>query len=640
MFGHNDFRLLGPIEAHIGGAPLDLGPAKRQAVLAALLVARGTRVGDSEICERVWGSALPRSAKRTVQGYASRLRRLLAGHADVDRVGGGYRLRVDPDSVDLHRFRDLAARARRDPVANLADAEAALRLWRGEPFAGLDSPWFHTLQSTLGVERRQVWLDRNDAIIARGDSDGLVPELSAAVDDHPFDERVSRQLMTVLFTAGRQHEAFAEYGRLREALRSELGAEPQEPTRLLHRRLLDGEAPAGAVGSPRPRATVTPSAGERVARALSLVSSQWIDVPTVAAMTGLPREQCRTVLDQQVRTGLVLDEGGGRFRATFAMASTTADEEEPLRRFVAHYARERFGSFGFFRFPSAGHGDGERTTHPAGRDAENLEHARGLARERGWTDERWRLDLVSGYRSALRGNFSDSLEAGESAEEAATGLGDDDLLITALFLQAVALYAVRDSLAPLASRLGRALGIARSVGDAVRVSDVHWLTSVLSGAAGLRATALAAARSAVATARREGDDLAVAKAHYALGTALSQRGEHGPAEEYCRSALVYFERRSEPYPLGRTHDTLAVIAAARGDHRDAVRCNTRAIEYYRECDAVLYRAEALVRRGAAHRAVGQAQLAEEDWNAAADFHAGRGDLRRTDRVRRLLRSLA
>ncbi|MFC4333841.1 AfsR/SARP family transcriptional regulator [Salininema proteolyticum] len=244
MVEHYEFRLLGPIEADIDSSPANLGHTRQKAVLAALLVDPGARVGDSEMCHRIWNDATPRTAPQTLQSYVSRLRTAIApSGARIERICGGYRWSGDPHAVDLHRFRTLAARARRDPAGRYASAEAALELWRGEPFGGIDAHWFWAQRSSLHREYHELWLDKNDGLLARRLHHRLIPELVAATEDHPFDERLSRQYMTALYLSGRQNEAFGEYRRLRDVLRDELGTGPQESTVRLHRSLLRGELP-------------------------------------------------------------------------------------------------------------------------------------------------------------------------------------------------------------------------------------------------------------------------------------------------------------------------------------------------------------------------------------------------------------
>jgi DNA-binding SARP family transcriptional activator len=115
-------------------------------VLAALAVDAGRLVTWSTLVDRVWDEAPPANARGALYTYANRIRRLLeavnAGGSEAPvRLAyrsGGYVLQVDPDVVDLHRFRRLVAAAGQP---RLADVERvgllgqALGLWRGAPLA-------------------------------------------------------------------------------------------------------------------------------------------------------------------------------------------------------------------------------------------------------------------------------------------------------------------------------------------------------------------------------------------------------------------------------------------------------------------------------------------------------------------------
>src|SRR4051812_22528580 len=74
-----DFRVLGPFEVCVGGRIVDLGGAKQQVVIVALVLQAGTSVSNDELADAVWGDAPPRNARRTVQLYITRLRGILAG---------------------------------------------------------------------------------------------------------------------------------------------------------------------------------------------------------------------------------------------------------------------------------------------------------------------------------------------------------------------------------------------------------------------------------------------------------------------------------------------------------------------------------------------------------------------------------
>src|SRR3712207_3660019 len=109
-----EFGVLGTVEARIDGQPLDLGHARQRCVLGVLLVEAGRPVPVDQLVDRVWGDDVPQRVASALYTYLSRLRRAVA---DVPGVGikrqpGGYLLTVDPQAVDLHRFRRLIALAR------------------------------------------------------------------------------------------------------------------------------------------------------------------------------------------------------------------------------------------------------------------------------------------------------------------------------------------------------------------------------------------------------------------------------------------------------------------------------------------------------------------------------------------------
>jgi hypothetical protein len=108
------FRLLGNIEAEVDGRPVDLGPARRRCVLAALLADVDHPVPAGRLACQVWADRPPDRARRNLASYLSRLRRGLAGTGDVVNAHGpgGYALRVAPKAIDLHRFRALVSEAR------------------------------------------------------------------------------------------------------------------------------------------------------------------------------------------------------------------------------------------------------------------------------------------------------------------------------------------------------------------------------------------------------------------------------------------------------------------------------------------------------------------------------------------------
>src|SRR3954454_7804180 len=131
-----EFALLGTIEARDGDVVQNLGAPKQQALVALLLLNAKHVVSRERIIDGLWGDQPPDKAKKAVQVYVSQLRRLLPEGALVTRAPG-YVLQVDPNSVDVHRFERLVAKAKRVEPADAASLlREALALWRGPALGG------------------------------------------------------------------------------------------------------------------------------------------------------------------------------------------------------------------------------------------------------------------------------------------------------------------------------------------------------------------------------------------------------------------------------------------------------------------------------------------------------------------------
>ncbi|MEU6408791.1 BTAD domain-containing putative transcriptional regulator [Microbispora sp. NPDC046933] len=299
-FGTVRYSLLGPLRAWRDGQELDLGWARQQAVLAVLLLEMNRPVSVSAIVDAVWGNDPPRNARSTVQTYVSRLRRVLqpgrtanARNAVLLSTDAGYQVRGDPTELDVAIFeRRLAAaqdhRARGDHEAAAAEVDAALALWRGEPFGGLEGPRLEAERRRLS-ERHAFARELRAAIrLELGQNTAAIAELTRLIGEFPLQERLRGLLMLALYRAGRQADALAAYQDVRRLLAEELGIDPGPELRDLHERILRNErelaGPAPAMwrhpaGGPRDGAGRAHPEGhrlDRAARELALaVAQQW-----------------------------------------------------------------------------------------------------------------------------------------------------------------------------------------------------------------------------------------------------------------------------------------------------------------------------------------------------------------------------
>jgi DNA-binding SARP family transcriptional activator len=242
--------VLGEVEAwSSAGERLILGPSRHRALLAALAVRANTAVSVEILVELLWAERPPATARQLVHTYMSRLRRIIdpAGSRRRDQIvmssRAGYTLQLEDGVLDADRFNSLVTAAdhaqRGDDTPRayqlLTDA---VRLWRGEPFAGLSSPLFDAERSALEERRFLAARTRLSHAIELGGHEAAVPELITLSAAHPLQEPVVELLMLALYRGGRQSEALGIYTETRTRLDDELGIEPSPSLQQLHLKIL------------------------------------------------------------------------------------------------------------------------------------------------------------------------------------------------------------------------------------------------------------------------------------------------------------------------------------------------------------------------------------------------------------------
>jgi DNA-binding SARP family transcriptional activator len=307
---------LGTLEVRVGGGLIALGPPKQRGLLALLALNANRVVSREQLFDGLWGEHPPETAAAAVQVYVSRLRKLLPRGALVTR-SPGYLLTVPPEAVDAHRFEQLVDEAwRAEPTRAATLLREALELWRGPPLAEFGEEPFARLEADrLGDLRLRALEERIDADLALGRNGELVGDLTALIAEHPYRERLRRQLMLALYRAGRQSEALDAYRDTRAAL-ADLGLEPSVELRNLERAMLTQDPAINIV----PRGLAQPLPGPLLAQP---------PFPFVGRTNEL--ESLRALLDQTE---------GGR-GAVAVLAAEAGGGKTRLARELAHEAAAR-----------------------------------------------------------------------------------------------------------------------------------------------------------------------------------------------------------------------------------------------------------------------------------------------------------
>jgi DNA-binding SARP family transcriptional activator len=260
-----EFRVLGPVDAHAAGRPVDLGPAKQRLIVAILALEANRAVPAERLVELSWPNGAPPSARNAVQVRISRLRSLLAS-ADAGRYGvklltqdGAYLLRVEPARVDAHRFSALVRQAREadDDERKVALLSTGLALWRGPALTGLVDDVIRE-QVCQGLEESRIGAleERFEAELRLGRHRELIGRLTVAVQEHPFREQLVAGLVLALHRSGRTVDALRVYRRTKQRLLDDFGLEPGLRLRTLELEILRDNVAPLVVGVASPSATV------------------------------------------------------------------------------------------------------------------------------------------------------------------------------------------------------------------------------------------------------------------------------------------------------------------------------------------------------------------------------------------------
>lgn len=268
------YSILGTVRASRGDTEIDLGPPKRLALLALLLLRAPGPLTVGEAVDILWDDEPPASAVNVVHRHIGALRRTLEPElrsrthaAHLVRAADGYRLLVDTSTSDLLHFRDLRAQAQL-ALRSGAPARAAqhfmeaLRLWRGPTVAAGTRVARHPVFTSVGHEFVATVKEAADAVLTAEPAltEEVLTMLRRAVESHPFDEALHCRIIAALAASGRQAAALEQFEHIRRGLADELGVEPGPELRAAQQHLLQRRIAAGTEHpAPRPEGVARPA---------------------------------------------------------------------------------------------------------------------------------------------------------------------------------------------------------------------------------------------------------------------------------------------------------------------------------------------------------------------------------------------
>lgn len=252
-------RVLGSTDVEVNGRTVEFNGRMARRLVAALCTTTAP-VPDEQLAEMVWGQRGPSDVTRALRVLVHRVRQMLGPAAAdaVQRTDRGYLLAVPLSQTDHGQLAELVDAGMEElgrGAAHRAAAslEAALALWRGQPWADLgDAVAVSALRNKLRELRDNAVEELQAARLAYGDTARAIAALSEAVTESPYRERRWELLALGLYRSGRQSQALAELRRVRQLLVDELGVEPGAALRSLEQRMLDQDPSLLVAQSPMP----------------------------------------------------------------------------------------------------------------------------------------------------------------------------------------------------------------------------------------------------------------------------------------------------------------------------------------------------------------------------------------------------
>lgn len=333
------WRVFGGVGCAVDGSDVSLGQ-RAQRLLGALLVDPTAPQTTAELAGEP-GTRAATAVRVAINRLRSQLRAAGAGDPLVSTTSG-YRLDIDPSSVDHLRFRAHLERASTMtwPQASLRELDDALLVWGGDPFGDLaDDELFASEVSALD-EMHRLAVDRwCDLALRCGLDAEALPRLQRFVEAEPLREQRWYALVLALYRSGRQTDALRAYQEARNTLVDLVGVEPGPALRELEGRILDHDPllrwhPETRMQRPRPLrpAAITLGRRDEVLDVLDLIERHRVVV--ITGLGGMGKTTVAGEVAAQCDKELVLSCSPGPARSPRALLERLGDAIEVNSRLL------------------------------------------------------------------------------------------------------------------------------------------------------------------------------------------------------------------------------------------------------------------------------------------------------------------
>jgi DNA-binding SARP family transcriptional activator/DNA-binding XRE family transcriptional regulator len=225
------YLILGSLSLQRGEGPVPIARPMLRRLLGLLVLRHPEPVTQREIIDVLWPTDPPKSAHNLIHTYVSQLRQLLEDRAEptgtgqvLERLPGGYALRIEPNQIDLGRFDEYLARAVAAHEAGqyqvAIDAVAlALQCWRGPILADTDPllSQHPTAVAATGRRVKAALLYADLGLLLRRPERAIRTLWDIAADE-PLHEGLHARLILTLAGCGEQAAALNVFTGLRNRL--------------------------------------------------------------------------------------------------------------------------------------------------------------------------------------------------------------------------------------------------------------------------------------------------------------------------------------------------------------------------------------------------------------------------------------